>query len=410
MHPTSCMPYRFDLAMLSDAEDPFSIYDDLRNRGPICRAGGNQWLVLSYCDVAQQLKNPSLEQFQLRGVLRQFPASSELQTLSASPAAEFTQRILAGLDSSEHKALRQVMAVALRPAFARLGDIVHEEASRLIANLRGRTSLDAIPEIAFPFPLAVMGRLIGVPEVWREAIGRECLVLAEIFKSSYTSGDRSHVDEALSRLRDRIGELIDRGLRDRHDGEEAPTFVARFAELAGGEYDRDVLIDNTIFVLFAGFETSLNLIADAIDTLLDFPDQAGRLAEAPEIIPSAIDEFLRYRSPVHFTGRLTVAPVVIAGQSIAAGRVIYLGLASANRDPNEFPQPSQLRFDRTPNRHVAFGDGPHQCLGTAIARKEAEGLFRTFVDAFPRIERAGPARRIRSFTFRTLTSLPFRIA
>jgi cytochrome P450 len=404
------MPYRFDLARFSDIDDPFPTYDDLRSRGPICRAGGNQWLVLSYRDVARHLKNPSLEQFQLRGVLRQFPASSELQTLSASPAAEFTQRILAGLDGSEHKALRQVMAVALRPAFARLEDIVREEAARLIAGLRGRASLDAIPEIAFPFPLAVMGRLVGVPEAWREAIGRDCLALAEIFKSSYTSGERSHVDEALARLRERIGELIDRGLRDRKSSEPAPTFVARFAELAGDEYARDTLIDNTIFLLFAGFETSLNLIADAFDALLDFPDQAALLSETPDMMPGAIDEFLRYRSPVHFTGRLTVAPVVIAGQSIAPGRVIYLGLASANRDPDEFPEPSQLRLDRSPNRHVAFGDGPHQCLGTAIARKEAEGLFRAFVEAFPRIERAGPARRVCSFTFRTLTTLPFRIA
>lgn len=410
MHSGLRMPYRFDLAQLYDAEDPFPVYDDLRARGPICRAGGNQWLVLSYRDVARHLKNPSLEQFQLRGVLRQFPASSELQTLSTSPAAEFTQRILAGLDGGEHKALRQIMAVALRPAFARLGDIVSEEAARLIADLHGRTSLDAIPDIAFPFPLAVMGRLVGVPETWRETIGRDCLALAEIFKNSYTSGDRQFVDGALARLRDRIGELIDRRLHGREDIGTEPSFIARFAELAGGEYARDVLVDNTIFLLFAGFETSLNLIANAIDALLDFPDQAAFLAGSPGLMPGAIDEFLRYRSPVHFTGRLTVAPVVIAGQSIAPGRVIYLGLASANRDPDEFPQPSQLRLDRTPNRHVAFGEGPHQCLGTAIARKEAEGLFRAFLQAFPRIERAGPALRIRSFTFRTLTTLPFRIA
>jgi cytochrome P450 len=395
------LPPRIALSELAQEPDPYPTYARLRQAAPICRAGVNQWLVTGYSDVSALLQDPSLKQFQISGVLRQLPDDSPAAAVRHDPSVQFTERILAGRDGDDHKQLRVHMGRALKRTMLGLDAIIHDELDRILAAARVRRGFDAVADVAFPLPIRVLGELIGIPASSRVEAGRQSLILARVFSPDYAGQQRDEVNQAVTWLRACVSEVIERGTV-RTGGSD---FVSCFMAEGGAAWPREDVVDNIVFLLFAGFETSLNLLASGFASLLDEPDQQECLRSTPALMPTAIEEFLRFNSPVHITGRLTSQAIEIAGQHVGAGRVVYLCLASANRDPSAFREPDRLDVARQPNRHVAFGAGPHHCLGAVLARREACLVFERCLGELGRLTKSGEVLRTRSATLRSIHQL-----
>ena len=166
------------------------------------------------------------------------------------------------------------------------------------------------------------------------------------------------------------------------------------------------LLHNIIFILNAGHETTTNLVGNGLYALLEWPEEKLRLLRQPELIRPAVEEFLRFESPNQLGNRLTVAPVEVGGVAIPAGTYLTIGIGAANRDPDEFPDADRLDIAREPNRHLAFGSGPHVCIGLNVARLEGRIAIGRFLARFPRYALAGASVRGGRARFRGFLSIP----
>lgn len=177
----------------------------------------------------------------------------------------------------------------------------------------------------------------------------------------------------------------------------------------GEQLTESELLHNSIFILNAGHETTTNLIANGLQLLLDWPDQQHLLRSSPELIPTAIEEFLRMESSNQLGNRMVTMPVRVGGVPLAAGTQIHLCIGGANRDPEQFPEPDRLDVRRSPNRHLAFALGPHQCAGMHVARMEARIAISRFLARFQKFCPAGPPQRSRRARFRGYVSIPVEV-
>jgi cytochrome P450 len=164
-----------------------------------------------------------------------------------------------------------------------------------------------------------------------------------------------------------------------------------------------------VFLSFAGFETTVNLIAAGCSLLASHPAELARLRADRSLLPGAVEEMLRYESPIQMTGRLVLEPIEIAGRVIRPGRTLLLLLASANHDERLFADPDRFDVTRSPNPHVAFGGGPHYCLGARLARMEAQTVFDRLLDRSAAIEPLGEIARERRPIFRGIRSAPVAV-
>ncbi|HMA90603.1 MAG TPA: cytochrome P450, partial [Burkholderiales bacterium] len=194
-----------------------------------------------------------------------------------------------------------------------------------------------------------------------------------------------------------------------------------------GDYDSDVLtrliqgekdgerltekelLHQCIFLLNAGHETTTNLIGNGMWLLLTRPQELARLRSDPALVPSAVEEMLRYEGPIQLNNRRLTAPLELGGKNLPAGTFVTIGIGAANRDPAQFPDPERLDVARKPNRHLAFGQGEHACAGMNVARMEGRVAFSRLLARFPDIELAGEPLRDRRIRFRGFSRLPVRV-
>jgi cytochrome P450 len=180
-------------------------------------------------------------------------------------------------------------------------------------------------------------------------------------------------------------------------------------ENAGERLSEKELLHNCVFLLNAGHETTTNLIGNGMWLLLAHPQELARLRADPGLVPTAIEEMLRYEGPIQLNNRRLIAPVELSGRRLAEGTLVTIGIGAANRDPAQFPDPERFDAGRKPNRHVAFGQGDHACAGMNVARMEARIAFSRLLARFPRIEPAGEPVRDRRIRFRGFRNLPVRV-
>jgi cytochrome P450 len=181
------------------------------------------------------------------------------------------------------------------------------------------------------------------------------------------------------------------------------------AEVDGDRLSDDEVVANCIITVVGGSETSTNLITSGILTLLHRPEQFQRMRNDPRIMPAALEELLRFESPVQHTARLATEDVVLGGKKIAKRQAVMAVIAAANRDPSRFPNPDKLDFDRTENRHLAFGWGAHYCFGAPLARLEGQIGFETLMARFSDLElEGGPLAWRENHGLRGLLALPLR--
>jgi cytochrome P450 len=390
------LPPKYDPLDPAVMENPYPTYARLRESGPLCRGGPGQWVVTRYADVVSLLRDARLG--------NQFPEAYRQFSFGDTEARTFFERIILNRDPPDHTRLRRLMGAAFSPALihkltAHIGDLV----DGLLAAITDLGRCDAVADLAFTLPVMVVCELIGIPASDRDEVRPRAADLCKAFGTRLPNEDRAVVNNALVWLRRYIGRLVDE--RTGRNGED---LLSGMLAAAGAEekLTREEIVDNALFLLFAGFETTMNLISAGCEALARNPDQFMRLRDNPALIPLAVEEFLRYDAPIQTVGRMVLEPVEVGGRIIRRDRVLILLLGSANHDDRVFKKPEQLDITRNPNPHLSFSGGVHFCLGATLARVEAGVVFGRICERFVSLEPVAAPVRLPSAAFRSWASVP----
>jgi cytochrome P450 len=390
---------RIDAAGLVMLDDPYPEYAKLRAAGPLCRFGPGAFGVTRHADVVALQRDPRLGS--------EFPPAYHDASVGAGPASRFFQRIMLYRDPPEHLRLRRLMGKAFTPAVVRR---LRADIERLVDELLGPAldtgRVDMVSQLAYPLPVQVISRLMGIPPEARDDVRRYAVDLGRAFNAIVPEVDRPAADAAVEWLRAHLGQLLKE--RAERPGDDLLSHLLA-AEESGDRLSHDEIVDNTVFAFFAGFETTVHLLATGTVALLRHPDQWALLRAEPGLVPTAVEEFLRFDAPIHGTARLVHEPIEIGGQKVRRGRVLVLMLGAANHDEAVFREPARLDVTRDPNPHLSFGGGAHLCLGAFLARMEATVVFDWLVRRLSTMEPAGPAVRQPNTPFRAFETVPVAV-
>jgi len=366
--------------------DPYPVYSRMRESDPVHwddALGG--WFLMRYDDVAQGFRSPLLSAART-GAMYQMAGRKELE-----PFFTFLSKRMLYNDPPRHTKLRSLVSKAFTPhAIEARGVHIQEVVDRLLDRIIGQGSLDLVHDFAFPLPAIVITEMLGVPSEDRDQLKNWSDAFVVFFTKPLTNVTAQEYGVALEAVKDMsvyFGRFVaERRVRPQDDLLSALVH----AQEAGEQLTDEEIFANANLLLVAGHETTTGLICNGILALLRHPEQMQRLQQDPSLIPQAVEEFLRFDGPVHFTHRLATADHTIGGKTIQKGQWVHLVMASANRDAAQFTDPDVLNIARNPNHHVEFGAGYHFCLGAPLARLEARIAFATLLRRLPRMKLAEP--------------------
>ena len=322
--------------------------------------------------------------------------------------SSFLGRSLLSLEGDEHRALRGLVSKAFTPRrIAALRPRLESLADELIETAGSSGEMELVRDFAYPFPVTAIAELLGIPTEDRTRFHHWTSQLVQIL-------DPLQGNEGADPMRRATRELYAyfRPLLAARRAEPRDDLLSAMieAEEGGRRLDENDLLALCVLILAAGHETTANLIGNAVVTLLRYPEERKRLQEDPSLMPTAVNEFLRFESPIQLTDRAVVEDFELGGRTFRKGEFIGIALAAANRDPRVFDVPDRLDLGREPNTHLAFGHGAHFCLGSQLAKLEAEialgALLRRFPDFSGPVD--PPAWR-RSMLLRGPEALPLRL-
>lgn len=320
---------------------------------------------------------------------------------------DWIRRTLVFLDPPDHDRLRALLSRAFTPRqVARITPVTEEIAETLAVEVARVGEVDLYESFAQKLPLQVICSLLAIPSIDFEAVGEWTAALS-LATATPSPGVRTQVDHAMKCFDDYARRLIaERRVRPGEDLLSALIAV----ESSGDRLSSDELVAMVVQLLYAGHETTRNLIGNGLYTLLDHPAELDRLRRSPERIPNAVEEMLRFEPPILFLTRVALEDVEWAGIPIAEGELVHVDLASANRDPEARPDPNRFDVGRKDPHHLSFGWGMHFCMGASVARMEARVAFATLLDRFASIEHIGDRPAWAPATaLRTLENFPLRL-
>jgi cytochrome P450 len=383
--------------------DPYPLYQRLRSESPVhWDPYLHAWIVTRYEDVITVLTRFSAERA---------PSPEYFEALGApevSPIARVMIKQMLFLDAPAHTRLRKLASGAFMPARVRvLRDHIQEIATRLIDDIqiRGDGRLDLLADFAEPLPAIVTAEMLGVPVEDHVRLKNWSATFAEMLGNFQHNPDRlPAVLEAVECLTAYFQDAIHQQRKTPRDG---LIHVLMTSEVDGDRLTDEEVIANCIVTMVGGLETTTNLIGNGMLSLLRNPRQMARLRAEPDILPAAVEELLRYESPSQHTARLAPDDVVLGGKLIRKRQAVIAVMAAGNRDPERFPDPDRLDFDRPDNRHLAFGWAAHFCFGAPLARIEGHIAFETLLRRFPELRQTGaPLVWRENLGLRGLKSLP----
>ncbi len=393
----------FDLRALPAGfhDNPYPFYHALREQAPVRRMPDGSWLLTAHADLVAVYRDAAGFSSDKR---REFAPKFGPGT----PLFRHHTTSLVFNDAPLHTRVRRLIAGALTGrAVAEMEAGVVALVDRLLDGIAARGQFDLIADFAAAIPVEVIGNLLGVPLADRAPLRDWSLAILGALEPALTPAQLAAGQQAVTEFLAYLEVLV--AERRRRPGDPAHDMLTRLilGESEDGErLSAEELLQNCIFILNAGHETTTNLIGNALATLPDHPDQRARLLAEPGLIRTAVEEFLRYESSNQLGNRLCVRDCDIGGVRITAGTPVTLCIGAANRDPAQFPDPDRLDLAREPNRHLAFGLGVHQCAGLAVARLEGRVAITRFLQRFPRYQPAGPAVRGGRARFRGYLSVP----
>jgi cytochrome P450 len=382
--------------------NPYRSYQDLREKDPIHRTRlFNGWVLSRYADCASVLRDPRFSADRTKSNF-----GGEMKALEErSPYARATSQMMLFRDPPDHTRLRGLVSKAFTPKSVgalepRIREIVNELLDEAAAK-GGR--LDIIKDLAYPLPVIVIAEMVGVPpedrvrfKAWSDAVG-------EGLEPMLTQEQLQRADAAVLALKDYFAGII--AERRREPREDLVSALVQ-AEEEGDRLSEEELYTTLILLLVAGNETTTNLIGNGTLALLRHPGQYELLRNQPEIVESAVEELLRYDSPVQSTGRVATEDLDLNGVRVRKGEFVVTLIGAANRDPEQFPDPNRLDLARKDNRHLSFGMGNHFCMGAPLARLEGRIAFSALAERYSELRLDGIALWRGQVILRGLSSLP----
>lgn len=391
----------FDLTQLPAdfIDNPYPYYHALREYESCKWQPGDSVLITRYADLESVYKQAKLFSSDKKMEFR--PKYGDSLTF------EHHTTSLVFNDPPLHTQVRRTIQGALTPkAIALMEPNLIRLVDQLLDNAEEAGGLDIIADFAAAIPIEVIGNLLRMPHADRGPLREWSLAILSALEPVISAEQLAASNHAVKDFLDYLKQLI--AERRANLGDPDVDVLSRLivGEANGDKLSELELLHNCIFLLNAGHETTTNLIGNGLMALLAWPEERARLTAQPELIDSAIDEFLRFESSNQFGNRRALQATEIGGIAIPAGTLITLGIGAANRDPGKFADPDRLDIDRQPNRHLAFGSGPHLCLGHILARLEGRIAIGRFVARFPKYEPGSEAIRGGRVRFRGFSRAP----
>lgn len=368
---------------------PYELFHALRTFNPVhWDPYMHAWVVTSYSEVVTVLMNYSADRT---------PQPAYLDRLGLSvmkPFAEMMLQQMLFMDPPMHGRLRNLCAAAFTPRrVEELRTVIQSVADELIDKVIANGQMNLLTDFADPFPAIVTAKLLGVPAEDHKQLGAWVIDIAEVLGNFQHHPDRvTAIVQSLDSLKNYVAEKMAEQRVSPNDGLINSLMTA---EVEGQHLSDDEVIASTIITMIGGRETTTNLIASGFLSLLRDPASLEQLRDHPEITASAVEELLRFESPVQHTARIAPGDMLLAGKTIKKGSRVVAVLAAANRDPNQFSDPDRLNLTRSENRHLAFGWAAHYCFGAPLARMESQIGFKTLLRRL-----AGPTLMERTLEWR----------
>jgi cytochrome P450 len=388
-------------------QDPYPTYARLLEEGPLHYVDvGSKWAVwsvFSHAECSSAAKDPRLSAKRAQQMLLPLPISRQAEF---SELARMLGLWLIFMDPPEHTRLRKLLNKGFSPAAIEgLRPQIEAIVDRMLQPLQHGSEVDLMREFANPMPVRIISEMLGVPQELHDTFVNWARAIA-VFRGSpnRTVEQAQAAQDALFELTDFFRKTV--AERRRNKGTDLISLLIDIEE-EGEVLTEEELYAQCIALLFAGHETTRNLIGNGMYTLLQHPQETAELRAKPEIIRTAVEEILRYESPVQFTARVLKEDIEICGQRIPKKWSLLCMLGAANRDPKRFAEPNRLDLERLNNQHLAFSAGPHACIGGQLARLEGQVALLNLVQRFPKMKLTGPRPEWAStFGFRGIKSLP----
>jgi P450-derived glycosyltransferase activator len=376
-------------------DNPYKIYERLRSDGALTRTRLGNWVTTSHriCDLV------------LRD--RRFGVRPAGTPIGETPTDEVDLSFL-DMNPPDHTRLRRLAQPAFSPKqMAGYRPQIEATVTELLDSADAATSFDLVSAFAAPLPIAVITNLLGIPEADAENFSRYGTVIGGALDGVQSLSHAARLQKADAELSALFTDLF--ALRRR---EPADDTISRLVAAEGDQIQPAEMLPMCVLLLVAGFETTVNLIGNAVNALLDHPDQWDALCADPATMaPKAVEETLRFDPPVQRTGRFALQPLELEGKPVREGEFVVTLIGAANRDPQAFPDPNSFDITREHTAdHLAFSSGIHYCVGQPLAQLEATIALQTLAERAPTLRRSGPIRRRNSNTIRGPIHLPVSIA
>jgi cytochrome P450 len=390
----------FDLRAVDRAflDNPYPIYKALREIDPVHLQPDGSYFLTRYADLAAVYRD------------KRFSSDKKIEfkpKFGDSPLYLHHTTSLVFNDPPYHTRVRKLLAPAFTP---RAVKILEPRFSALVESLLDRAvargGMDVVTDFAAQLPVEIIGDMLAIPKEERTPLRDWSLAILGALEPSPGKDALDWGNRSVAEFSDYLSGHIEKFRKGRLEGGDVLGML--IAERTDdGDILSDVeLIQNCIFLLNAGHETTTNLISNAIASLLAHPSELQRLRDEPALIDTAVEEFLRFESSNQLGNRRVIEELEIGGVTMAPGTLVTLGIGAANRDPAQFDDPDRLDIARMPNRHLAFGGGVHACAGMSLARVEAKIAISRFLARVPRFRPAGDAQRGGRARFRGYLSYP----
>ncbi|MEM8689055.1 MAG: cytochrome P450 [Pseudomonadota bacterium] len=394
----------FDPRKLGEAfyENPYPVYRALLEHDPVHPCADGTWFLSRYEDLNRIYRDT-----------RTFSSDKKIEfkpKYGDSALFEHHTTSLVFSDPPLHTRVRKLIVGALSPrAIQHMEPGLVSLVDGLLEGLAEKGEVDLIEDFASAIPIEIIGNLLGVPRSERGPLRGWSLDILTALEPVLTPGQEKRGNDAVVEFVDYLKGLTSD--RRKSPGDPAVDVLTRLIE---GEQDGErlteiELLQNCIFILNAGHETTTNLIGNGLNALMEWPEERARLLAEPELIDTAIEEFLRFESSNQLGNRRVVEATEINGVPMDPGALITLCIGAANRDPAQFPDPHRLDLSRRPNKHLAFAGGPHLCAGLSLARLEGKIAIGRFLQRFPDYGLCGERVRGGRARFRGFLKLPVRV-
>ncbi len=392
------------LAAESFNQNPYPVYHQMREHAPVYWSDAwGCWMLTRYEDITW-----TLQDYQTFTSLGRLTASMDLPEPlweRVEPLVRHYSQGLINVDPPDHTRMRKLVHMAFTPrAIRKMRRYIEDIVDRLIDEQIERGQMDVIWDFSYPLPVTVIAEMMGIPvedhakfKQWSREI------VAFMATPKPTPEILLGSQDALLAMQQYFRDIYAKRRRDPQD--DLITALVK-AELEGEKLTEEEMVSSCVTILIGGHETTTYLIANGMYVLLQHPDEFRRLLDNPDLAESATEEFLRYEGPFQRNRRIATRDVAIGDKTIKKDQLIMQFLGAANRDPAQFADPDALNITRSPNKHLAFGYGPHFCLGAPLARLEAPVAFRGLLARLKHIRLAHDDLEWNSALFRGLKSLP----